>query len=306
MNNVLQIVKKYSGNYYLLNDMVKTDTDQFRTVVCYLSKKNDRKNEIEKLVSRTIYLGYDKKLKWYRFSLVCELKRIIDEEDIHLVVCQAGRKIPLGVLASIFAKKHPVVIGVHHGLVGGNKIRFKDKLKNWFFYKKLAKIVSVSRSGMDDILSLNWGLDKDKVVAIQNGLVYDQFLINLTKDVAREKVLPECKAKFLFGTVGRLVEKKNHRNLIIAFEELFRKKPNSALIIIGGGPLEDSLKGLVKSLKLNDRVFFLGVRKDIPEILRSLDTFVFRFSGKVCLSLFLKLWPRDYLLLPLTSAVSAK
>ena len=275
MVNVLQIVKKYSGNYPLLNEMVKTDTSKFRTVVCYLSKKNDGKNEIEKLVSRTIYIGYDKKLKLYRFSLVSELKRIIDEEDIHLVVCQVGRTIPLGVLASILSKKHPVVLGVHHGLVGKNKIRIKDKLKNWFFYKKLAKIVSVSQSGMDDILSLNWGLNKDKVVAIQNGLVYDRFLINLTRDVARGRVLPECRAKFLFGTVGRLTQKKNHRNLVIVFEKVVRKKPDSALIIAGGGPLEDSLKALVKSLKLQDRVFFLGVRKDIPEILISLDAFVF-------------------------------
>ena len=42
---------------------------------------------------------------------------------------------------------------------------------------------------------------------------------------------------------------------------------------MGDGPLRETLTELVRSLGLDSRVHFLGVRSDVPDILRALDVF---------------------------------
>src|SRR5437867_11730680 len=46
------------------------------------------------------------------------------------------------------------------------------------------------------------------------------------------------------------------------------------LAIAGRGPEETALRELARSLELSDRVHLLGLRDDIPNILRSADVFV--------------------------------
>jgi glycosyltransferase involved in cell wall biosynthesis len=61
----------------------------------------------------------------------------------------------------------------------------------------------------------------------------------------------------------------------MAFKGFLEKFPDSALLIVGGGGLESTLKEMVKSFGIEEKVFFLGVRNDIPKILKTLDLFVF-------------------------------
>ena len=76
----------------------------------------------------------------------------------------------------------------------------------------------------------------------------------------------------LFGFVGRLVPQKALDNLLDAFALL--DAPNAQLVLVGNGPLETSLKELVAQRKIGSRVFFLGHRDDIPNVMASLDVLV--------------------------------
>jgi glycosyltransferase involved in cell wall biosynthesis len=60
--------------------------------------------------------------------------------------------------------------------------------------------------------------------------------------------------------VARLVEVKGTSHLIRAFERLARGFEDVELVIIGDGPLKNSLRALVQSLGLTRRVRFLGAR----------------------------------------------
>ena len=82
------------------------------------------------------------------------------------------------------------------------------------------------------------------------------------------------KGDFVIGNIARLVEVKDHSNLIKAFSLLGRKVLQTKLVIVGDGPLKDSLKLKVKSLRLEDRVKFLSERQDISELLNVFDVFV--------------------------------
>jgi phosphatidylinositol alpha-1,6-mannosyltransferase len=58
--------------------------------------------------------------------------------------------------------------------------------------------------------------------------------------------------------VGKLVEKKGVEHLLRALRILKRQHVRASLQIIGGGPLERSLKTLATTLQVNDRVDFYG------------------------------------------------
>ena len=45
--------------------------------------------------------------------------------------------------------------------------------------------------------------------------------------------------------------------------------------MVGTGPLEDQIKGMVKEKNLEDKIIFLGNRSDVDEILNGFDIFVF-------------------------------
>lgn len=76
------------------------------------------------------------------------------------------------------------------------------------------------------------------------------------------------------GHVGRFFMPKNHLFLIRIFEKLHEMKPNSVLILIGEGELQKAAKELTYELKLEDSVRFLGVRKDVPQLMQAMDLFL--------------------------------
>jgi len=275
---LLQLVKSYKGSYPLLDAMVPRDHEKVRTVICYLRGKPDGKNSLDTLADRTVYLELDKKsVNWTQLSTLRTLAKLIDEENVDLLACQFRRTIPIGVWAALLAHRSPRVIGVLHGIVNG-RISGSRRLLNWFIFKRLTKLVCVSKTCANDLISMNWKLDPTKVVGIQNGIDPTPFLneqnSGTSREISRLQLFGEQLAgKRLFGTVGRLAEGKNCRRLIEAFAIASRSVSNIGLVIIGTGPLEQELKDLATSLKIDKQVLFLGYRKDVPNLLQNLDVF---------------------------------
>jgi len=273
MINILHMIHKYRGDYPLLNQQVNLDPARFRTVVCYLSGEDDGRNSLPAAGIKTLYLGFNpKRLRLHNPALLFRIRSIIDEENIQVVNCQQHRSTPLGVLAAMLAKNNPSVVSTLHGQ--GFARTFTRKLLNWFLYKRTFRIIGISHGVSRDILDNNWGLSANKVVTVQNGLIYGPFLHGTDKALCRSTVVPHKTKAFWFGTVGRLSEVKNHCTLIAAFADLSREMPEALLVIAGTGENEAELRQQVAAAGLNERVFFLGYRSDIPQILNGLDVFV--------------------------------
>lgn len=86
---------------------------------------------------------------------------------------------------------------------------------------------------------------------------------------------------FIIGHVGRFSYQKNHEFLIQAFKAIARKNERARLLLIGKGPLEDSISSLVERNGLADKVYFAGTREDVNSWFQAMDVFVLpsRFEG---------------------------
>ena len=74
--------------------------------------------------------------------------------------------------------------------------------------------------------------------------------------------------------VGRYAP-KNHSFLIDVLAALLRQRKNVFLVLVGSGPLEQSVAGRAAALGVRDHVRLCGSRADVPRLLSAADTFVF-------------------------------
>jgi len=78
----------------------------------------------------------------------------------------------------------------------------------------------------------------------------------------------------LLLAVGNLYPVKGHRVLLEAFAILRDRHPAAHLAIAGRGQLADEMKAWARLQGLGDRIHFLGLRSDVPNLLAGADLFV--------------------------------
>lgn len=87
--------------------------------------------------------------------------------------------------------------------------------------------------------------------------------------ISQIKVSPDS---YLMLSVGELTKRKNHKLIISILPNL---SSNVHYLIVGKGPLRDTLENLSKKYGVSDRVHFLGYRSDVVKIMKSCDLFLF-------------------------------
>lgn len=81
--------------------------------------------------------------------------------------------------------------------------------------------------------------------------------------------------KFIFGFVGRIVDRKGLNELFQAFGRLYQQYPNLHLIIVGKANLEQvSDKSLIEKMKQHPGVTLTGYQENVPLYMSLFDVFV--------------------------------
>jgi glycosyltransferase involved in cell wall biosynthesis len=76
------------------------------------------------------------------------------------------------------------------------------------------------------------------------------------------------------GSVGRLSPQKNPHDFVRVAELLSRGRPALRFVYVGDGPMRREIEGALESAGMTDRVLLLGIRDDVPDILRTMDVFI--------------------------------
>lgn len=168
-----------------------------------------------------------------------------------------------------------VVVSVRNSLVQQGKLPQYKYVVNplvRLFYNYADKVIAVSK-GVELELQENFGLRSDRLFTIENG--YDFSVIDKQrKEMLSEQEINLFKGKKIITTTGRLTNQKGQWHLIRAFSEVVKRAPNTMLVIIGSGELEDYLKDLSKAYGLGKNIYFTGHAPNPYKYLWCTDIFV--------------------------------
>ena len=80
--------------------------------------------------------------------------------------------------------------------------------------------------------------------------------------------------KIVVGNVGRFRYQKNHELLVSIFNEFLKNNPNSVLLLIGSGELENEIREQIKKFRITNNVIFYGNSDNVDKIMQAMDLFV--------------------------------
>jgi glycosyltransferase involved in cell wall biosynthesis len=139
------------------------------------------------------------------------------------------------------------------------------------YVKEIDAIIAISE-GVKKVL-VEDGIPAGLVEVIPSGIDFSPFEEVRDRDFLRREFhfAPD---DYLVGIVAQLEDHKGHRYLLDAARILKSQVPRMKFIIVGAGSLRLDLDRQAHDLHIDDIVYFLGFREDVPRLLASLDLFV--------------------------------
>jgi len=169
----------------------------------------------------------------------------------------------------IFRAKPPIVYSEATTLVGHPWLR---PLQAWMRRTQCSGFAANSEASRDFLASQ--GVPKQRIRVIPNGHEAARFDQPLDRVAMRSSLgLGPNDRLALF--VGRFVETKRVCDLVEAVRQLGDARGSLKLGLVGDGPLRPELERQVLQAGLGNVVQFMGMRGDVPELLRCADLFVF-------------------------------
>ena len=270
---VAQIMGKWLGggveavimNYYrhINHDKVQFD------FICDEDSTNIPYEEIEKLGGKVILCPPYRKLgKYTKF-----LEDLFREKKYRIVHSNINT---LSVFPLRAAKKAGVPVRIAHSHSTSNPKEIKRnllKLALRKFSKKYATNYFACSEKAGRFQFGNKAFDSKQVDVISNAIEVDKFKYDR---MARNKIREElgiAEEDYVIGHIGRFVTVKNHAFLIDLLAEVKKNNPNTRLVLVGKGQLENKIKKKVNTMHLEKDVFFLGQRNDTDTIYSAFDVF---------------------------------
>ena len=169
------------------------------------------------------------------------------------------------------------VCGITTHLVFEHNVYDLVKSKKMFLIDRIlqsfsTKIIAVSETVKESLLRN--GIRHDRILVVHNGVDTSRYL-NIRSDNQNDKFL--ARDEFVYIFIGRLIKQKGIDVLL----EAFRKINSGVLLVVGDGADKEMLLRYRDRIGLQNRVHFLGIRQDVPNLLAIADCFVLpsRYEG---------------------------
>lgn len=205
------------------------------------------------------------------------IKKLTNSKHYDIVHCQSPIGGVIARLACKKARKHGTkVIYVAHGF----HFYKGASIKNWMLFYPIEKYCAKYTDYLITMNKEDYNIAIDKMKKAKHIKYIPGVGINVQKirDVnvdldSKRKELGIPLESTVIVSVGELNKNKNHEVIIRALAIL--NNTNIQYIICGKGPLKEYLECLSQNLNIEQNVHILGYRKDIIEILKASDIFVF-------------------------------
>lgn len=256
---ILHVITSLStgGAEHLLVDLLPRlrDMGHIVEVVVFNSKKTTFYRQIEQTGIKIH--GFSEKEGVYNFKHIFRLKKLMKEFDIvhtHNTACQ--------MFAAIGKPKNVKLVTTEHSTsTRRRKYKTFHPLDCWM-YRQYDKIICISEPSEESLR--NYIGNEYPITTIHNGIDVGRF-----SEVPRIDLgLPGC---IIITMVAGFRYEKDQPTLIRAMQYL---PENYHLQLVGDGERRSEFEKLIRELDLEKRVHLLGIRSDVPQILRSSDVIV--------------------------------
>jgi glycosyltransferase involved in cell wall biosynthesis len=198
--------------------------------------------------------------------LIFDFANKLRDKKIDLIHTNSNTDRTIGAFASrLMNCKNVAQIHSHFSIKQRSHHSFRNKFIDHF--------ITDSNSSRNQLVSGD-KINGNKVSTVHIGIPKE-------KENISDQTKTELRAEFgikqnelLIGTVGRLVPFKGHIYLLRAFKDILKEHPNTKLMIVGDGEIQDELLFACNELEITGRVIFPGYRTDIDELLSIFDLYV--------------------------------
>lgn len=248
---------------FLLNIFTEIDKDAFAFYFITVHDKAGNEKELKDLGGNIIRVSKYKKL----FRYITDINRLLctgNYDIIHIHKNSAFNIIPI-----LLAKKNklPVIIHSHNTMsnIGSTALVLHK------FNRAILCKIQAYRLACSEIAGKWMYGEKKKFQIIKNGILTKKFFYSEEKKRKKCKELKLPENAIIFGNIGRFSEQKNQLFLIDLFYKIFLKDKNAYLLIVGDGILRSQMEEKIRKKGIQENVFLLGVRNDIPDLLNCMD-----------------------------------
>ncbi|QAS53447.1 glycosyltransferase family 1 protein [Halobacillus litoralis] len=109
---------------------------------------------------------------------------------------------------------------------------------------------------------------------VPNAIDIERFFISDKTQKEKMDFFNIDEADIIMGHVGRFAKMKNQKFLVDICNKMIDNGINAHLVLVGEGQLRKDVTKLAINQGIINNVHFLGLREDVPEILKSIDVFV--------------------------------
>tara|TARA_Y100000389_G_scaffold154669_1_gene155206 strand:+ start:250 stop:1380 length:1131 start_codon:yes stop_codon:yes gene_type:complete len=241
------------GEWDTYRDLIKPQIDIIKLnkikLINYLPKNSFLKSRISYII---IFF-------WNLFSLI----KLINQKTPNFLIIHLMTSLPI-FLSIFFNKKTKIILRIS----GLPKINFFRYLFWKIFSKKLFKVTCPTLKTYNYLKERNI-FEEDQLEVLHDPIIDISNLKEKKREMLNFDILKN--RKFIIG-IGRLTKQKNFQLLIRFFEKIRNK--NLDLVILGIGEDENKLKNMVKELKINDQVHFLGHQDNVFKFLVNAECFI--------------------------------
>ena len=111
---------------------------------------------------------------------------------------------------------------------------------------------------------------KGEVHVVNNAIDVEKYKFNpLISSEMREEL--HIKNKYVIGHVGRFMKQKNHKYIVKIFKRVHDIDNDTVLLLVGDGPLLNSIRALVVKKHLDSFVIFAGTHKHPERYYQAMD-----------------------------------
>jgi glycosyltransferase involved in cell wall biosynthesis len=176
----------------------------------------------------------------------------------------------VGALVVRLTSRIPVLVSERNSRISYQNTHSPNLFRLWnFCRRRLATAAIANSEGGREYLQQDARL-RAPVVVVKNGLDLEGIDAAPPADVTafRRKGGP------LLLHCGRLVPQKNVGALLRALPEILAARPNARLLLCGSGYKEAELRDLTRILGVEANTEWLGVRSDVPSLMKACDLLV--------------------------------